>query len=52
MILQSGKQTIPIHILPKVSRRKDNQTTKLDQLTEYNVINIFLQKLHFKKALY
>ena len=30
--------------MPNISRSKDNQTMKLDQLTEYNIINIFLEK--------
>ena len=38
-----GKQTITIHILPNVSRSKDNQTKKLDQLMEYKMRNIFLK---------
>ena len=38
-------KTITIHILPNVSRSKDNQTIKLDQLLEYIKRNIFLQKL-------
>ena len=38
---QPGWQTIAIHILPNISRRKDNQTTKFGQLIQYNVTNIF-----------
>ena len=41
---QTGQQIITIHILSIISRRKDNQTVKFSQLTEYNVRNIFLQK--------
>ena len=33
-----------MHILPNISRSKDNQTMKLGQLIEYNTINIFLEK--------
>ena len=33
-----------IHILPNISRTKDNQTMKFGQLTEYNLRNIFLEK--------
>ena len=29
-------QTTAIHILPNISRSKDNQTMKLDQVIEYN----------------
>ena len=39
---QPWKQTIAIHILPNISRSKDNQTTKFGQSIEYKVINIFL----------
>ena len=41
---QSGKQTIAIHILTKISRRKGNQTIKFGQFT----INIFLEKSYTK----
>ena len=43
MTSQPGKQTIAIHILTNISRRKDNQATKFGQLIEYNR-NIFLEK--------
>ena len=33
-----------MHILPNISRSKDNQTMKLGKLIEYNTINIFLEK--------
>ena len=46
--IQLGKQTIAIHILPKISRCKDNQTIKFGQLIEYNMINIFLEIPHPK----
>ena len=36
--------TIKIHILPNISRSKDNQTLKFAQLTEHNKRNIFLRK--------
>ena len=38
---QPGKQTIPIHILPNISRSKSNHTMKFGQLIEYNMRNIF-----------
>ena len=43
---QYGKQTIAIHILPNISRSKGNQTMKFAQLIEYNMRNIFLNKLY------
>ena len=33
MTSQPGKQTIAIHLLPNISRSKDNQTKKFGQLT-------------------
>ena len=44
MTSQPGKQTIATHILPYISRGKDNQTVKFGQLTEYNMRQIFLEK--------
>ena len=41
---QSGKQIIAIHILPNITRSKDNETLKFGQLTEINMRNIFLEK--------
>ena len=35
---------ITIHVLPNISRSKDNQTMKFGQLIEYKLKNIFLQK--------
>ena len=43
--LQPGLQTIAIYILPNISQSKGNQTMKFGQLIEYNMKNIFLQKL-------
>ena len=48
MTSQSGKQTIAIHILPYISRSKDNQTVRFGQLIEYNMRKIFLEKLYPK----
>ena len=45
MASQSGLQTIAIHIPPNISQSKGNHKMKFGQLTEYNKINIFLQKL-------
>ena len=41
---QPGKQTTEIHILLNISISKKNQTTKYDQLIEYNMRYIFLEK--------
>ena len=41
---QAGQQTVTKHILPNISRSKNNQIMKFDQLIEYNKVNIFLQK--------
>ena len=48
MTSQPGKQTIAIHILPYISRSKDNQTVKFGQLIEYNMRKIFLEKSYPK----
>ena len=48
MTFKPGKKTIAIHILPNIPRRKDNQTSKIDQLIEYNMRNIFLEKSYTK----
>ena len=44
MKLHLGEQTIAIDILPNILRSKCNQTMKFDQLIEYNMRNIFLEK--------
>ena len=43
MTWQPGQQTIPMHILPNISRSKGNQTA-FRQLVEYNLKSIFLEK--------
>ena len=48
MTLQPDLQTIAIHLLPKISQSRGNQTMKFGQLIEYNNRNIFLQKLCVK----
>ena len=48
MTPRPGKQTIVIHILPNISRSKWNQTIKQDQLIEYNMKNVFLEKSYRK----
>ena len=40
----TGQQIITIHILPNISKYRDNQGMKFGPLIEYNVKNIFLQK--------
>ena len=44
-MLQSGLQTIAIHLLLNISWSKSNQTMKFGQLIEYNKSKMFLQKL-------
>ena len=44
MTSQVGTKTITINILPFISKSKDHQTMKFDQLIEYNLSNIFLRK--------
>ena len=48
MTSQPGSQTITIHILPNISRSKDNQTMKFGQLIEYNMRNISAEKSYTK----
>ena len=48
MTSQIGQQTIKIHILPNISRSKDNQTKKNGQLTGFNMTNAFLEKSYTK----
>ena len=45
---QSGQQTIAIHVLPNISKSKDNQTMEFGQLIDYNMRDIFLQKSYTK----
>ena len=40
--------TIAIHILPNISRSKDNQTMKFGHLIEYNIRNLFIEKSYTK----
>ena len=48
MTSQPGQQTIEIHILPNISRTKENQTMKFGQLIEYDMRNIFVEKSYAK----
>ena len=45
---QPGKQTIAIDILSNILRSKCNQTMKIDELIEFNITNIFLEKSNIK----
>ena len=44
MMSQPGEQKLVIHVFPKISKSKDNQTMKFGQLIKYNKKNIFPQK--------
>ena len=44
MTSQTGQQIITIHILPNISRSKDNQAMKFVDIIEFNVKNIFLER--------
>ena len=44
MTLQPRKQTTLRHILTNTSRSKGSQAVKFDQLIEYNMRNIFIEK--------
>ena len=46
MTSQPGKKTISIHTFANISRSKRNQRMKFGQLLEYNMRNIFLEKLY------
>ena len=48
MTLHFGQQIITIHILPNISRSKDNHTMKFGQLIEYKMRNNFFLKIHTK----
>ena len=48
MTSQPGKQTIAIRTLLNISKVKGNRTMKFDQLIEYDMRNIFLEKLYGK----
>ena len=43
MNLKSEKQTVAIHILSNISKRKGNETTKFGQLIQYNVGDFFIK---------
>ena len=41
-------KTAATHIVPNIPRKKGNQAMKFGQLKEYNIRNIFLEKLYSK----
>ena len=47
---QKFSDEISKHILPNISRSKGNQATKFGPLIEYNMRNIFVEKLYTKCA--
>ena len=44
MTSQTGQQIVAIHILPNISRRKDNHEISYFKSQKYNIRNIFLEK--------
>ena len=48
MTSQPGKQTITIHILLNILRSKGNQTITFGYLIEFNMRNVFLEKIWTK----
>ena len=48
MTSQHGKQIITRHILLNILRSKSNEIMKFGHLTEYNLRNIFLEKIIYK----
>ena len=48
MTSQPEEQMIALQILPNISRSKGNKTMIFNQLTEYNMRNVFLEKSNTK----
>ena len=48
MTSQHRKQTVAMHRLPNISRKKANQTMNFGQLIEYNMRDIFLENSYTK----
>ena len=46
MTPKTGQQVITIHISLDISKSNGNQAMKLDHLLEYNMKNIFIEKLY------
>ena len=47
-VLEVSKKITTVHIVPNTFSNKSNQTMKSDQLIEYNMRNIFLEKSYIK----
>ena len=43
---ETGQQIVAIHILPNISRSRDTQTMKIDQLIEYNMRKVSSKIIH------
>ena len=50
MTSQPGYKTIAVHIFPSILRSKGHQTMKFDQLIEYHMKNIFLERSYTKRG--
>ena len=50
MTSQLDQQTIAMHILPNISRSKENQTIKFGHLIEYNMRKTFVENSYPKCA--
>ena len=50
MTSQTGLHTTTLHVLLNISKSKDNQTIKFDQLIECNMRNIFLENSYTKSG--
>ena len=48
MTSPTGQQIITLHILPRISRSKRNQKTKVGLLIECNMRNTFVEKSYTK----
>ena len=48
MTSKHGQQTMVIHILPNIWRRKADQTMAFGQLIDYKMRSIFLEKSYTK----
>ena len=46
MMPETGQQIVAIHILPNISRSRDTQTMKIDQLIEYNMRKVSSKIIH------
>ena len=46
MVPETGQQIVAIHILSNISRSRDTQTMKIDQLIEYNMRKVSSKIIH------